>query len=133
MPIVSSTSDLRSLVVAGNDGDFGERVVVRPQTSHQYGGVIADPAQPEFVVEKAHVMIKSGQADAGGSGSKTWSLEVGTTGTTISIDRALNPQAMSIKTDDIICAVERPGEPEFLVTRPDLQERNRLVFQVSEK
>jgi len=129
MPIVSGNTQLRDLVIAGNDGDFAERVQLRPKST------ITGRADTARDIMEFRAILRTAEEKVhtlGSNQSEGFSTEIRTGGARLFVDVA-KFSAIEFNKSDVIKALERPGEPVFEVLSVDIRSHRRLIVELGKK
>lgn len=126
MPVVSSTSALRDLVVAGNDEAFAETVRLEFRD-----GARTDPDRADRDIEA--VLRTRDEATSNISGGRVgdWKSEVRAGGAQLFIDQTKYSD-LDIRKGDAIVATTRHGSPRWKVLDTNPRGHTRLVVELTD-
>ena len=127
MPIVPSNNGLRALVIAGNDQDLGEQVRFTSWTQGR-----EDPDRPAREVLCQVALHNEKTTNLSGGRSEDWKTDVRAGGARFLIDLATYPD-FRVQKGDEVRALERPGEPVFVVIAEDRRGAGRMIVEAGSK
>lgn len=124
MPIVSSTNELRDIVVAGNDGEFAEEISLKFLAEGK-----ADPTRENTSIVAP---LRTNPVHARGFShgqSDDRSSQIDVQGAVLKVDRTVYPD-LDIRDGDKVRAITRPGQPWFVVKSVDRRHHVRLIVHL---
>lgn len=126
MPVAANVRDLQTIVTAGLDQRFAERIRHLPMAKSE------PDASREAVEFSALLRVGGGQETKLGSRSgSTWRTSLAAGKAELHVDHRAWPQVKATA-GDLIIALERVGEPIFEVLRVDDRGETRLVLELGE-
>ncbi|MEW4459442.1 hypothetical protein AB1K42_15225 [Roseibium algicola] len=126
MPILSGNADVNNAVIAGNDGDFAERVRI---VSWKDGR--EDPERPAREIEAP--LVKEGRQTQSLSGDRSGQFlgNIRTGGAVLKPDPVKYPDLV-VKKDDEVIALDRPGNQRWKVSSVDDRGHGRIFINLGE-
>ena len=128
MPILSGNAEVNGAVIAGNDGDFADRILATPmKATGQYGGAGVDPDRGAFEFS-APLRTDPSTVDIAGPGRRLWASEVPAGKTLLTPDPAAYPAVLTLRPGDRLKALDRNGQPEYSIDQIDPTGRARVFI-----
>ncbi|KTQ95012.1 hypothetical protein NS226_13860 [Aureimonas ureilytica] len=126
MPVLGKPGDLRASVVRCADRIFAERVRF---SFFRKGDV--DPTRPPADITAVLRVGGGDERNLAGGLAKDWSTQIAAGKAELHVDRDAFP-SLTVREDDRVCALDRPGLPWFQVLRVDDRGDTRLVLALGE-
>ena len=122
-------NEIAAASAAAVDSVHAERVRLKPMIGNQHAGARPDGARPECTIE-APLLIGSEleQLDSKGRNDAD---KFGAGAAVLYIARSIWPADTKLRKDDVVIALDRPGEPAFTVAHVDPRPRARIIVHLS--
>lgn len=126
MPILSGNAEVNGAVIAGNDGDFAERVrIVAWKDGRE------DPERPAQEIVAPLVDERRANQSLSGDRSGKFLTDIRTGGAELRPDRNTYPD-LDIREGDDVIALDRPGQPKWRVSSVDTSGHGRLIVNLGD-
>lgn len=126
MPVVGSGGDIRSRVIEAVDRTFSETIRLS-----FFARQDVDSTRPATEIRAVLRVGGGDERNLGGGFAQEWRARVAAGKAELHIDRNAYPDLI-VRSDDRVCAVDRPGQPWFQVLRIDDRGDTRLVLALGE-
>lgn len=123
-----SWQDRLARVRGAVDREIGETLVISRYVQNQYAGPVPDPNTPTITVIGVLEVGEGRDVNLAGGQKTSWKARIPAGEAEAHVDPETYPAIGTAKTGDRVKAADRPGEPEFEISRIDRNRRNRFTL-----